>query len=193
MKFIEVLSFRNKLCLLLFVPIFGILYFASSGILEKYRFVTAMQQVEMLAKMSINVSALVHETQRERGTTAVYMTSQGQQFSQRLVQQHQATDQRLQQLSSFFSGTSADANGFSAINFGVEFQQAVNNISQAIDKISVIRQKALGLQHEISPIIAFYSQLNAELLALLDKIPNLSIDARVAMMSNSYVSFLRAK
>ncbi len=193
MKFIEVLSFRNKLCLLLFVPILGILYFASSGIMDKYQFVTAMQQVEVLAKMSIKVSALVHETQKERGTTAIYMTSRGKRYSQLLVQQHKETDRRLQQLNTFFNGASPDANNFRAINYGDEFQQAVSHILKNMDKVSSIRKRAIGFEEETNNIIAFYSQLNADLLALLDKIPNLSIDARVAMMSNSYVSFLRAK
>jgi len=178
---------------LLFVPIVGILCFASSGIIDKYRFVTAMKQVEVLAKMSIKVSALVHETQKERGTTAVYMTSRGQKFSQLIVQQHKETDQRLQQLNSFFKGTSPDAIDFSAINYGDEFHKAISQILKKLDKVPLVRKQAIGFQQDTNRIITFYSQLNADLLALLDKIPNLSIDARVAMMSSSYVSFLRAK
>ena len=191
MKFIENLSFRNKLCLLLLVPIVGILFFSFSGIIEKYQFTTAMDKIESLTKMSTKVSALLHETQKERGTTAVYMSSQGRKFAKRIGQQHKQTDLRLEQLQSFFAGR--DDNSFALNEYGKKFQQAVTKIQLSLDKIPNKRNQAKSFELETQQIIIFYSQLNRDLLALLDEIPSLSSDAKIAMMSNSYVSFLRAK
>jgi len=191
MKFIENLSFRNKLCLLLLVPIVGILFFSLSGIVEKYQFTSAMDKIEVLTKMSTKVSALLHETQKERGITAVYMSSKGRKFSQRITEQQNQTDIRLQQLLTFFNNS--DDDGFVLNKYTKKFQLAVNTVLLSLKKIEVKRKQAKSFELENQEIITFYSQLNSDLLALLDETPNLSLDANIAMMSNSYVSFLRAK
>lgn len=190
MTFIENLSFRNKLCLLLLVPIVGLLFFSLSGIAEKYQFTTAMRKIEELTTMSTKVSALLHETQKERGTTAVYMSSNGGKFSQRIDKQYKQTDSRIQQLQSFLKG---GENGFVINEYGRKFRLAVDKVKLSLDKMSVKRNQAKSFEVKTKNIVGFYSQLNSDLLALLDEIPSLSSDASIAMMSNAYVSFLRAK
>ncbi len=191
MIFIENLSFRNKLRLLLLVPVVGVLFFSFSGIVEKYQFASAMDKIEVLTKMSTKVSALLHETQKERGATAVYISSNGLKFSQRIKEQHQQTDIRIQQLLTFF--TSRGDDGFVLKEYSKRFQLAVNTVRLSLEEIEIKRRQAKRLELESQDNITFYSQLNNELLALLDEIPSLSLDANIAMMSNSYVSFLKAK
>lgn len=191
MIFIENLSFRNKLCLLLLVPILGILFFSLSGIVEKYQFTTAMDKIEVLTKMSTKVSSLLHETQKERGVTAVYVSSKGRKFAQRIEEQHKQTDIRLQQLLIFFTGS--NDKGFVLNRYSKKLQLAVNTVRLILEKIEIKRKQAKGFELETHEVITFYSQLNTDLLALLDEIPSLSLDANIAMRSNSYVSFLRAK
>jgi methyl-accepting chemotaxis protein len=150
-----------------------------------------MSKIEELTTMSTKVSALLHETQKERGTTAVYLSSKGRKFSQRIGEQYKQTDNRIQQLQLFLSG-SGD-NDFNINQYDKKFQLAVDKVQNSLDKIAAKRKQARSFELKTQKVISFYSQLNNDLLTLLDEIPSLSSDAGISMMSNAYVSFLRAK
>lgn len=92
------LSIRNKLLLILLLPVLGLVYFAVAGIVERQRTYAEMQRLEDLAELAGLVSALVHETQKERGMSAGFVGSRGARFAVELPRQREATDQQLQSL-----------------------------------------------------------------------------------------------
>ncbi|MFT6901688.1 MAG: methyl-accepting chemotaxis protein, partial [Colwellia sp.] len=73
LKLLDKFQYTNILYILLLFPVVGILFFAGIGIKNKVYFVGEMKKIEQLTKLAIQITALVHETQRERGKTSVYM------------------------------------------------------------------------------------------------------------------------
>lgn len=72
MNFIKELSFKNKIILLLSLPLLGLLYFSSTVIIDEYKRSLETEKLVQLVIMGNNISSLVHELQKERGATAVY-------------------------------------------------------------------------------------------------------------------------
>ena len=78
------LRVRTKLFLMMLLPIASLAFFAISGISEKA--VTARQSSEIvtISTLAKHLSALVHELQRERGSTGIFLGSHGATFSPEL-------------------------------------------------------------------------------------------------------------
>jgi len=51
------------------------------------------QSLERMAQLAVVIGDLLHETQKERGASSVYLSSKGSKFSEQLKAQRLATDQ----------------------------------------------------------------------------------------------------
>ncbi len=85
-------SIKFKLIILPVIPLIVVLYLMISGIIEKYQIMGEMTDMLSLSKVSITISALVHETQKERGATGVFMGSGGTKFVNELAKQRKETE-----------------------------------------------------------------------------------------------------
>jgi methyl-accepting chemotaxis protein len=72
-RFAADLRIRTKLVLMLLVPLGFLIAFRTSAIVEKSKVAEEMGHLRSLANLSVSISALVHETQRERGATGVFL------------------------------------------------------------------------------------------------------------------------
>src|SRR5689334_21739359 len=72
----------------LFVPSLGLVLASSIIVAEKRATVSEMQKLTSLAGLATHVSALVHELQKERGASALFLGSKGQ------AMQHELPEQR---------------------------------------------------------------------------------------------------
>ncbi len=94
MDFLNNLKIKNKLILMLIFPIVGLLYFAVSSIVDKNNVSNEIADLEQLSELAVKISATVHETQKERGATGVFMGSKGTKFTTELPAQRNDTDKR---------------------------------------------------------------------------------------------------
>ena len=186
MKFIKQLNFANRLYLLLLIPILGILFFAIMGIIDKSKSAQDMEYVGQLALMATKVSALVHETQKERGATALFMGSRGGNFQAQLNKQRQQTDTKRYQLNVFFLS-------FERSQFGQEFNRHMDKVQASLDRLSSLRKAVNALSVSLDDAISQYTALNTKCLDLIAMIPRLSPDAQVGIISNAYMNFLKGK
>ena len=71
----------------LVLPIVGLLIFSGMTLLEKRGVVSEMDSLQELADLAPTISALVHELQKERGRSAVFIGSKGTKFVKELPEQ----------------------------------------------------------------------------------------------------------
>ena len=94
MNFINNLKIKNKLIFMLIFPIAALLYFALSGVWDKSGQVAEMNNLKILSAIAVKASAVVHETQKERGASALFIGSGGKEFGSELSSQRADTDKR---------------------------------------------------------------------------------------------------
>src|SRR3990172_12009178 len=104
MKMLNEVKMKYKLALLLILPVCVMLYFSITGAMEKYKVSKEMANLELLSGLAVNVSKLVHEAQKERGASALYIGSKGKEFAGELRDQRQVTDQKILELKTVLSG-----------------------------------------------------------------------------------------
>ncbi len=95
MIFLDNMKFRNKLIMILLFPVIGLLFFCVNVIVEKYQAAKRLDSVSRLSEMAITFNALLHELQKERGITTVYVGSGGKKASTKLSSQRSFTNERL--------------------------------------------------------------------------------------------------
>jgi len=87
MNIINQLNFKQKLLILVLIPLFACLYFSVNTLLKTNDERQSLAKIQQLLALTVDNNALVHELQKERGATAVYLGTKGKQFSTKLSQQ----------------------------------------------------------------------------------------------------------
>lgn len=161
MGWVENLKLRNKLLVVLVLPLACL--FLLSGYLLKSELESRddLEQLVVSGQLSIAVTALVHQLQIERGRSGVYLAAAGEVFSSELVDQRLLTDQAWQQLQMMlspgrlkFEGVlslpllHAARSGLEQLRNGID-QQVVSDI-QAVDQYSDLNQRLLNALLELS-------------------------------------------
>ncbi len=179
-------SIRSKLILL--IAIF-ILYAAALSyyiLKESYRNYTEANRLKNGVELSIAISALVHELQKERGMTAGYLASSGQKFAKRIVGQYRLSDARLQKLRRF-------TNSDKLVTLPSTIRTRIKQIQGELARIPALRSKVRKLAIDPAKAIATYTSLNAKLLDTIAYIAHSGNNAYVTRELIAYDDFLHAK
>ncbi|MBF0260706.1 MAG: nitrate- and nitrite sensing domain-containing protein [Magnetococcales bacterium] len=186
MSILRHIQLRTKILIMLFLPMLGMIGFGVTTVLEKQDLARRMDAMSQLSGLGVRASAVVHESQKERGMSAGFLGSQGKKFADQLPKQHQETDARVKELQAFL-------RTFDAHAFGGELQSSVRNALTKLEKIPEIRKQVLALSIQTPEAIGFYTQAITDLLGITATLPKLSANADMAAMTGGYLHFLLAK
>ncbi|MBF0345388.1 MAG: nitrate- and nitrite sensing domain-containing protein [Nitrospirae bacterium] len=186
MRFLQAAKLKSKLVILLFMPLLTMSYLSINEVVNKYRVTQQMSAMQTMSGLAVKISALVHELQKERGTTAGFIGSKGSKFASQLKERYADTDKRLLDLIEFDRSI---AKSKYATNFKTEMSTALRQLEQ----IKSNRELAGGLKITGSDAIAYYTGMIGDLLNVITKIGKLSSNAELSTLAIAYVSFLHAK
>jgi hypothetical protein len=139
----------------------------------------------LFAAITAGISALVHETQRERGVSALYAASGGQVFGDELVEQWARTDRRSSEL---FALRRKHGDRLPA---GVSRDLKIADRLLAQVVASRGRVKSLGTVP--AELIESYSKLNGEILAIIDDLSRLVANPLQRPAALAWMALLYAK
>ena len=177
--------FRNlpigrKLVVMLLVPIVSLLFFSGTVVVERLRTQRETTALQQLSKLAVAISPFVHEAQKERGTTGVFLGSQGKKFRDELTAQRANTDKTVVQLNSIFAQ-------FDATQFGTAFQKNLDIARHDFyDKLGSHRPAVDALTIPGREGIGYYTQMNAAFLDVIAHIATLSSNPVLASQVLAY-------
>ncbi len=187
MNFIKNISTKAKLVSLTFILISGVFLYAMWHVYQKYSLYQEMDRLEKVVVLSTKISALVHETQKERGATAGYLGSKGKKFGDILKNQRVNTDSKLEILNTYLST-------FDKSKYSSKFNALLNSAMTNISNINKVRSKVNTFEISGKDAIGFYTnKINAIYLDTIASISTMSTDANSTRDINSYTNFLYAK
>lgn len=186
MSFLSNVKIKNKIILMISLPIVISIYFSAVMVLDKSRTLSEMKTVQTLASLSVKISSLVHEMQKERGATALFLGSKGTEFGSELQSQRSETDKKLNDLKEFLKGF--ESGGFGS-GFKNRLDNAVNNLSRIGDK----RTSASSMTMSAAEVIGYYTDTIASLLDVISHISKLSNNAEITTLTFAYNNFLLGK
>ncbi|MCP5042387.1 MAG: methyl-accepting chemotaxis protein [bacterium] len=180
------MKIRTKLILLAVIPLVAITLFGGRAMLESATVSNDMAGLEQLVDLAITASNLVHESQKERGMTAGYVSSQGKKFASSLPGQRKELDVRVAELNALLVNFDADAHG-------KEFRRYLDDATGRLGQLESTRTAVTNLQVELADAIGYYTSMHAAFLSTISQMMKASTDAGLTIRVAAYVNFLQAK
>jgi|GEM_PF-1165582 len=185
-RFINKISIKYRLVVMICIPLVGLIYFSGNDIINKTIFSSNINQIQTLTNFSVKASALVHELQKERGASAGFLGSKGKKFTSELPAQHQSTNEKLSEFQAFIKN-------FKPELYGKAFEKCFNDAITQLNSINTIRSSVLSLNIQNTKAIGYYTTNNRYLLNAISEVAKMSTDAQIALMYNTYSNFLNGK
>ncbi len=168
------------------VPLLIAAIFSGLLINERMKELNSLNELEQLSTPISMLSNAVHEQQKERGASSVFLSSDGQKFGAELAKQRSETDARHAKILDYIEN-----NDLSALD--AEFWEHFQSVAKQIKNLKGLRQKVDDLEVSSKAAIAQYTALNREMLHLIKHVGEVSDSPKIATMTTAYVSFLEAK
>lgn len=176
-----------RIILTLALPITGLLGASGYVATVKYHESSKLADVRELAQIAPNISALVHEMQKERGVSAGYIGSKGEGIPLARVETYrQSTDVALRD----FLET---VERVDARQYGAEFEQQINGAREALLDLGEMRDRVARLDLTVGDMAASYTGTISGLLSIIHSTAQASADDSVNKSIAAYVNFLEAK
>jgi methyl-accepting chemotaxis protein len=177
------LKLRFKLAILLAFPLLGLLFFAIRLAQDRAEEARRVAKVQELSELAVRAGALVHELQRERGSSAGFIGSKGATFSDVLQTNRGRTDKAVDTLRAFLADFDEPR----------ELKDPLTRVRQQLELLPKIRKDVTMLAITGPEAIAFYTDLNSQLLKTSSSALGETSDAAIGKRLQSYVAFTSAK
>lgn len=180
------LNLGNKLALLVSIPLLGMLFFSGRSALEKWEVWKSYERLEDNSKVLIQLGEVVHQLQKERGRSSVFINSKGERMVNELPEERRTTDGQITKLQNLLKT-------FQPSIFGVRFESKYNEGLSALTQLAGMRTGISSLSVSSSDSLRYYTQTIANLLDVVVEMSHLSEDARIAKGIQAYVNYLQSK
>jgi len=132
------------------------------------------------------VSAVLHETQKERGASALFLGSKNQGFASALQKQRKSTDQRLLELKGFLQRFDLD-------NYDDDLRAPINQAMHDLDKLEQVRSQVDSRSLAVHPVLTYYTGICRNYLNSVAAMARQSGNAELLTQIFAIVNFMESK
>jgi methyl-accepting chemotaxis protein len=176
----------TRLVIAIAIPLLFFAILAGYDLFNTWRVRAEMVELGEITQGATKISLLVHHLQRERGASAIFLSSKGAQQRAELPAERKHSDEQRQTAVAFL--TSAEANASSdAFKNAIAASRAA--VAQLDDKRKSIDDFSLGPLESF----AYYTDTISKLLAVAGELAKISSLGETSTAIAAYVSLLRGK
>jgi methyl-accepting chemotaxis protein len=180
------LSIKQKIKIIGYVPILIIFVLMLSILYFEYEKKNASFNALEIMKLNTKISALLHETQKERGASAGYIGSEGKKFAQNLYNQRVLTENKMNEYKKYF-------DTIDRTHFSLGTRKTLEEVNSKLNRITEIRNSISSLNISLGDALSYYTNINALLLEFISKTNSLSQDKKTISDLSAYYNFLMSK
>ena len=180
------MTIKNKLTLVNVLVVAFSLIIILFTIIKASSEKTVINQAKDLNVLSIKLSHLIHETQKERGASAGFLGSKGTKFTEILPKQRVLTTTKNAKLTEYIS--TLDLNSFPQ-----ELQEEISAFKADMSKVDTIRSKIDSLSISVKDEVAYYTNMNAKILKIVALTAKLADTQELVKSLDAYTNFLKSK
>ncbi|MBP3141656.1 methyl-accepting chemotaxis protein [Aliivibrio fischeri] len=188
MNFIKKLSFKQKILLIITLPIIGMLFFSLDTLYKTVSLRSELQDITSMTDISIEGSLIVHELQKERGSTAGFVSSKGTNFKSEMLEQRKETDSVL---NTYLQSLKEKAQSIQKTNIAV--YNDMQTIFTQLNQLNTIRNNVDNLTISASNAAKYYTDINRLFLSLSNMIVKTSTERTLTPHLRNYSLFLEIK
>lgn len=186
MKFLNNMRFRNKLLMLVSLPLLGLLVYSIRATSDSYSDLKDLEGVIELTQLGNKLSALVHNTQKERGATAGFLGSAGTKFSEELKLIRKDTDASRKDLNEYLKAI--DLSEVSS-----DFQTKLNQGMSFLKEIDAVRARVDKFEIQTKEVLNRYTAMHTDMISAIGTVSTLSSNVGIARLVSAQYSFVQSK
>ncbi len=175
-----------RIAILSLIPMLALLGLGVVDLLDKRETANEAQAVAEVVELAPVISGLVHELQKERGTSAGYIGSKGAKFTASISERRADTDRALAD----FRSALPEARGPLAF---LGFEDPFGQVRRELEKLDGIRQQVDRFSLRVPQMAGYYTPLIAKLLSMVESVALITDDGRVVRSLTAYMAFLQGK
>ena len=183
LRFLQETSLKTKILLVFAAPVASLCFFQGGSIVENWRAREQAISFTELVRIGVETGHLLHETQKERGVTALFLAQPDGRYRARLEEQRLRTDAAL----AVIQRTAADADLDAGANARLE--QALAHL----DELAATRGDVDSKTSTTAGAIGYYTEGNGLLLDTVAQLRTTTNDSALARESSAYLALLRGK
>ncbi len=180
------LNVKSKLLFISLFPLLISLWFMGVIIVKDYNQMSGITYLEPTTQLVIKTGAYIHEAQKERGASGVFLGSQGKKFKSKMEQQRKLTDEKWQEMAQFLSD-------FERTTYQDDFQKALKQAENEASDIQALRNKIDTLSIHSKEALGQYTHHNGTWLDLIQDTVIISDNVSIASIRSTYSSFVKGK
>ncbi|WP_163558521.1 methyl-accepting chemotaxis protein [Halomonas sp. NO4] len=186
MAFLRHMSIGHKILLALLLPLLAMGGFAGLQLHERQQMVSRMDQLQGLTELALMAGDLVHESQRERGSTALFLGTAGRQFESELASQRERTERRAERFDAQLARLRGDIDD-------VAIQELIEAVRERLSDLPALRRRVDALELPVAEAASRYTELNTALIRIVGRLSHVTSEAQTTRTLGAYFSLLRGK
>jgi len=179
------LRISPRLAVAIAFPLAMLIALAGYDLSVKWAERVEMSRIGPLADGVAKIGQLVHELQRERGASSVFLGSKGVQMRDELPGLRKRTDEQRLPAIAALSGLQATAGG--------EFREAIATAQAAVSELDARRREIDALTITAPNLFGYFTETITRLLNVTSEIAKVAGQGDIAMAIGSYVSLVTGK
>ncbi|MEA1981937.1 MAG: nitrate- and nitrite sensing domain-containing protein [Campylobacterota bacterium] len=187
MNFLKHINIKNKLLINILVPMGAIVLIALAVIYGHIEKKNLYSDFDTIVQLDAKISLLVHETQKERGATAAFLSSKGKAFSQKLPTQRAETDTAIAQLQDYINDSKVREILLKTTDL------TLNQAIRELDKIKDVRTKVSAQSISAKEAISYYTNMHQLFLNFIVQTSQQAVDSELTYSTIAYYNFLQSK
>jgi methyl-accepting chemotaxis protein len=180
------LRIRTRILLILFLPSLGLIATAEEFLRTKWEIATAVEQLQDIAGLATKIAGLIHELQKERGLSSLFLSSGGIQGGADLSTQRKEVD-------SAFARFEQAARGFDHRRAEERFKQDLRRLLGLANDFTRQRLAIDAKTISAKEAIGFYSGHIESFLDLINEIGSTNSNVEMTKGIMGYLNFIEAK
>lgn len=186
MNFFNNIKLRTKFLIFMIVPLLSIVLLSLVVITEHFH---TLKQTNLLVKgvdLSSKISLVIHDLQKERGTSLGFIGASGKTFDQQLIVVRANSDESIKSIYAFLQY-------FDRQNYSIAFNNKLDGAINGIEQIPQMRARVDKLDAGIDDILNFYTSVIDNLISCIAEIANLSDQNAITRNLINYITLVKAK
>nr|WP_319486401.1 nitrate- and nitrite sensing domain-containing protein [uncultured Cohaesibacter sp.] len=186
LSFFNNLRLSIRIAILALIPLGAVVAVGISDLIRERHKTAVAQSIADVVALAPVISGLVHELQKERGTSAGFIGSRGAKFADQIGGRRSDTDLALR---AFRDRIPEPKGHLDFAGFRDPFDKAVSELA----RLETVRSNVDSFSFTVPQMAGYYTPLIAELLNMVESVSLLSDNGNLVRLLVSYNAFLQAK
>ncbi|MFK5938390.1 MAG: nitrate- and nitrite sensing domain-containing protein [Sulfurimonas sp.] len=180
------ISIKLKMMLMVLIPAVVIFVALSLNAYKHYVHVQELTKIQEATTLATKISAMVHNTQKERGASAGFVGSGGKKFIDTMPSIRKDTDATRAEMEAYYKTMDMSKYPQAMQN---QMDDAMNRLSQ----LDATRESISSLAFNVPQTVGYYTPLNGAFIDTIAYIAKMSSDVQMSTSLNAFANYLYSK